>query len=120
MCTAQENLVQTHGALLRVGLVLEGICNKCGVCCVGIHEGEQVFCENLEILGELGSPDATMCRIHASRVLNTPIWMLNSVGERVFETICAKDNELETRTILEKGIGRGCSLGVRLICPQIS
>lgn len=90
-------------------LKLSGQCNLCGLCCfVG-----NLRCENLEILTFPGMPFSTRCRVYAKRYDMMPIRMLNSSGEAVGEASCAgAGTPLETLEIMQKGIGKGCSLKV--------
>ena len=104
-----------HGQPLRVTLTLEGECGQCGRCCTFMHEGERVYCENLELADPklLGLPLATLCKVHGQRVSNMPIRMLRADGSYAVQSRCAMGTEDEVWSILKEGIGQGCSLTLR-------
>src|SRR3990167_380910 len=102
-----------HGKPLRVLLSLTGTCSCCGLCCQVKYQGELLSCENLvETADGIGNPEGSYCAVWHSRTPDMPIRMLDSQGSPKLKTICCKDSEQETQTILEKGIGRGCSLEI--------
>lgn len=95
---------------------LVGECNQCGRCCMHIYNGEEVFCEHLRQTGEgLGNPSASYCDVYETRTDGMPIAMLNEQGKHVYNTICSKDSELETRTIVRTMLScYGCSLSLKI------
>ena len=99
-------------------IVLVGDCNQCGACCEMESEGVTLRCENLEVLGPIGQPEASRCRAYQTRYDDMPIRMYDiRTGQLVEDDFaCAKNSpanrHAETETILSQGIGRGCSLTV--------
>ena len=92
---------------------LVGACNRCGLFCTGDREGRRIVCEHLASLGPLGRPDASRCLLYGARWDGMPIRMMDeATGAFAVWATCAKDSEIETRVILERGIGQGCSLAV--------
>ena len=94
---------------LRSSFKLVGSCNRCGRCCT---DGD-LHCINLEIIENIGKPYATRCRIYDQRTVGMPILLVNSFG--VIEAIASctfGDSRIETKEIMEKGIGHGCSYEV--------
>ena len=89
---------------------LEGICNRCGLCCVDRETGAR--CENLEITGEIGAPMTTRCKVYGERYNGMPVRMIDPAGSVAGYTRCFKDSADEAVTIIKVGIGRGCSLVV--------
>lgn len=108
-------------------IVLVGDCNQCGVCCEVESDGATLRCENLEIFSSLGQPWASRCRAYQTRYDGMPIRLYDIRTGQLTEDdfICAKNTpanrHAETETILNHGIGRGCSLSVMgeddLTCP---
>ena len=111
-------LVQPAHIPLYYRLTLEGECSRCGLCCSFTQDGQRLFCEYLDINDDLGQPMATSCRIWSDRTVNMPIRMINEHGDIIRDidagTTCCSGTPNETRIILDRGIGRGCSLTVRL------
>ena len=87
---------------------LDGVCNRCGLCCVDREAGAR--CEHLEINDSVGAPMATRCKVYGERYNGMPITMIDAHGEVVGETKCFKDTVDEAISIIKAGIGRGCSL----------
>ena len=88
---------------------LVGLCNQCGLCCI---DGD-LSCIHLEVIDEIGKPKATYCKIYNKRTPQMIIFLVNKQG--VIESIgnCTFANpEVEMKEIMEKGIGKGCSLTV--------
>ena len=94
-------------------LVLEGQCNKCGLCCAPIIDGDRWACENLAQIATLGQPEATYCRVYASRYDGMPINLVHPDG-RLEPARCTKGTEEESRAIMNSGFARGCSLTAKL------
>ena len=89
---------------------LTGKCNCCGLCCVSLLGNK---CENLRVTLFLGVPNGTYCAKYDVRYNGMPINMVDSTGAVVeVDHVCAKDSMLETLSILQRGIGKGCSLEV--------
>lgn len=86
---------------------LSGLCNRCGLCC---FDGE-LRCQNLIVIGKPGEPLATACSRHGSRYNGMPITMFDPEGRSYDGYFCHND-DLETAVIIERGIGKGCSLEV--------
>ncbi len=85
---------------------LVGECNQCGLCCfIG-----ELRCINLIVTGEVGQPMATACAVHKSRYPGMKILMVSPSGSIGMETICGKDDADEAFVIIQRGIGKGCSL----------
>ncbi len=99
-------------------IILVGECNQCGVCCEVESDGATLRCENLEVLGPIGQPWASRCRAYQTRYDGMPIQLYDIRTGRFSEDefVCAKNSpqnrHAETETILNHGIGRGCSLSV--------
>ena len=97
-------------------LPLLGTCNQCGLCCTAEVNGQLVVCQHLKavIAGgrvkPLGTPEASRCGVYERRVDGMRIAMVNGRGEAVIEATCCKDSWSEDQVILERGLGRGCSL----------
>lgn len=88
-------------------MALKGDCNRCGLCC---RSGD-FRCINLIVTGEPGQPFATKCGVHSRRYDGLPIVMVNSEGKiHEGDFYCAHGSPKETETIIERGIGKGCSL----------
>lgn len=86
---------------------LTGTCNQCGLCCL---EGS-ARCINLEILAPLGTPGATRCKVYKERYPGLPIVMIDN-GKIVAIAACAHGSSMDDEIIIQKGIGKGCSLKV--------
>lgn len=85
---------------------LVGECNQCGLCCfIG-----ELRCINLIVTGEVGQLMATKCAVHGMRYPGMPIIMVDPQGRIGMETICGKDDADEAFVIIQRGIGKGCSL----------
>ena len=99
-------------------IVLVGDCNQCGACCEVECGGVTLRCENLEVLGSIGQPQASRCRAYQTRYDGMPIRLYDIRTGQLAEDdfICPKNSpanrHAETETILNQGIGRGCSLSV--------
>lgn len=109
-----------HGQSVNVVLTLMGECNRCGLCCTTEHNGQAFFCENLlyEDVNDVlsGKPEATVCREYETRHNRMPIRMFNIEGEGLSgEYYCWVGTIQETRAILSRGIGNGCSLNLRIL-----
>jgi hypothetical protein len=88
--------------------VLVGTCNRCGLCCfVGPYR-----CSHLILAGPPGSPEASACGVYLVRRDRMPIELINDAGDVVGTATCAKNSPEDVLNILEKGIGKGCSLTV--------
>ena len=90
---------------------LAGVCNGCGRCCVGRWEGRPFRCANLEVTGNIGTPNATRCRVYSQRWNGMPVMLRDTeTGTALVIGQCWKDSDAETAAIISTGIGRGCSL----------
>jgi hypothetical protein len=88
---------------------LVGTCNRCGLCCM---MGE-FRCINLMIEGKPGEPRASRCGRYLDRYDGLPILMVNSEGEILPGIhVCSYGSEDETLGIIERGLGKGCSLEI--------
>ncbi len=88
---------------------LVGDCNRCGLCCLPFG----YRCINLIISKPLGEPQATKCAVYSHRWDGMPIMLLDTEGNIVGHSKCHKGCPMEIEAILEKGIGRGCSMEVQ-------
>lgn len=73
----------------------------------------QLRCLNLQIISEPGTPMATKCKVYHNRSYGMPIVLVNPNG--VIEAIASctfGDGRIEMKEIIEKGIGKGCSMEV--------
>lgn len=88
--------------------MLTGLCNQCGLCCqIGEYQCMYlVVADGLKI----GDPAATFCAAYARRYDRMPIVMFNGDGTKFFPTVCATGSQAEEDGIVERGIGKGCSL----------
>lgn len=85
---------------------LKGKCNQCGLCCmVG-----DTRCIHLEVRAAPGEPMATRCTVYDRRVKGMPIMLVDPQGNVVNIANCVFDAPEETAVIIERGIGKGCSL----------
>ena len=92
---------------------LVGDCNRCGVCCEVESYGMTLRCENLEVHGSIGQPWVSRCRAYQTRYDGMPIQLYDiRTGRLIRNSICAHNSRAETEAILDRGIGRGCSLSV--------
>lgn len=86
---------------------LTGLCNRCGNCCfVGPFK-----CENLEVSGLPGTPNATRCKVYQSRYTDMPI-MLTAPNGAIVRGYClhgSKAEEMELTKLIHEG---QCSLEV--------
>ena len=98
---------------------LTGTCNRCGLCCqYEARDGSGlVRCGYLAVddgaagLDPIGTAGATQCLMHALRVDGMPIPMFYVRDMRPYGwRQCAKDSAAEDAIIIDRGIGRGCSL----------
>jgi len=98
-----------------------GTCNRCGLCCVTEHEGQRLTCEFLRAriqlrehggpsIVMLGQPEASWCGVYDGRVDGMPIRMLDGHGQARLLGRCGLNSAMEDTVILERGVGRGCSL----------
>ena len=101
---------ELRGTEIDKVMKLEGLCNCCGLCCVR----DELRCEYLEVIGEIGQPEATRCRVWPVKYNRMPIRMLNKDGQAVEESVCYVESLDEKMAILERGIGKGCSLQVKV------
>ena len=94
----------------RVGnsIKLVGECNRCGLCCFA---GE-FRCQNLIVTGKPGEPMATACAVHRSRTPGMFILFFDSQGRVAADGVCGHNTPAEPLVIIERGIGKGCSLEV--------
>ena len=85
---------------------LAGECNQCGLCCI---IGD-LRCINLIMTGKPGEPMATKCAVYATRYSGMPILLLDAAGRIVAQAACGKDDVNDARAIIQRGLGKGCSL----------
>lgn len=93
-------------------LKLVGECHRCGLCC----EFKGYRCLNLIAPAPIGIvpailPGPTTCRVYDRRYDRMPITLMDARGN-IARGECAKDSLTEVATIIETGIGKGCSLSV--------
>jgi hypothetical protein len=70
-------------------------------------------CIHLIVTGNPGEPKATECGVYSDRYDGMSILMIDDEGcFAPGDYRCRKDSSAETREIIKKGIGRGCSLTV--------
>lgn len=70
-------------------------------------------CINLIVTGNPGELKATECAVYADRYDGMPIIMIDREGRiAAGDYRCAQDSDVETREIIKRGIGRGCSLTI--------
>lgn len=87
---------------------LLGECTRCGACCVTL---EGLRCAHL--VGTVGVPGGTHCRVYATRTDGMPIVF---VGAGPFRPgVCRKDSLAEVEAIVRQGFGRGCSLSLESV-----
>lgn len=98
-------------------LTLEGDCNRCGQCCTIERGAARYACEHL-IWDFTEGPGATHCAVYDRRVDGMPITLYN-MNDRSdgMTSTCGKNSAGETWAILARGIGRQCSLQVRIERP---
>jgi hypothetical protein len=102
-------------------LELQGTCNRCGLCCVMQHEGQQLVCEHLKAVVTkngvqlLGTPDASWCGVYERRVSGMPIRMRDASGTTRRVLACYHNTWEEDQVIAERGLGKGCSLSVPVV-----
>ena len=73
------------------------------------------MCENLEVSGQLGTEKATRCRVYEHRTANMPIIMLDEFGFPAGQRYkCGMGTDGETKAILTEGVGKGCSLQLKV------
>ena len=69
------------------------------------------MCEHLTIIGPIGTPHATLCAMYLLRYDGMPVNGINKyTGRVVLHSVCHKDSPGEVKTIVDRGIGKGCSL----------
>lgn len=101
-------------------LELEGECNRCGLCCSIVHEGKRLVCEHLQAVvyggavRPIGSPEASRCKVYEQRVDGMTVRMLDASGTVRLVGPCGKDSAQEDHMILDSGIGKGCSLTLKV------
>ena len=85
-----------------------------------MHEGERVYCENLDLADPklLGLPLSTSCKVYEQRTPNMPIRMLRRDGTLAQQAVCGMGTEGETWRILTEGMGQGCSLTLRVTSEE--
>jgi len=98
-----------HTRIIKAVIKLTGTCNQCGLCC---YSPEGFKCLNLEVVKVPGQPEATRCRVYDKRYDGMPIVMQQPGTGDIAGGVCALDSFAETMTILETGIGKGCSLEI--------
>jgi hypothetical protein len=98
--------------------ILSGDCNRCGLCCTTEVNGHVFVCQYLRAeidaaykTKPLGTPGASRCGAYENRRDGMPITLRNFAGDTIHAQ-CGKNSWAETKTILERGIGRGCSMTV--------
>jgi len=87
---------------------LVGECNRCGLCC----QTQGFRCLNLVgpyPLSPTTQSGPTTCAVYDTRYDGMPIVKMNEEGLIIGGT-CGKNSTAEKLAIIEKGIGRGCSL----------
>ena len=90
---------------------LKGTCNLCGICCWSADG--KLHCSHLQVTGFAGTPNSSMCTVYDKRHDGMPIKMIDRDGveHHPGRHVCAKDSDMETRAVFEKGISKGlCSL----------
>lgn len=90
-------------------LRLTGLCNQCGLCCT---TADGLRCEHLATtFRPVGEALATSCRVYGQRRHFMPIHMLDAAGVPRRDAFCAgAGSAAEAQVILDRGVGRGCSL----------
>ena len=83
---------------------LVGECNRCGAC---YRDRDGYACLHL-----LPDGDRTRCEVYDRRYDGMPIVLIAPDGLSMRGGTCAKDSPAEARAIVERGIGRGCSLAI--------
>lgn len=99
-------MIEASGPLLR------GECSKCGLCCTLQQDGTTFVCDYLVRIKKLGESEATLCLMYHSRSHRMPITMTNAQGDSIRWHCAANGTNEETRAIIQRGIGQGCSLEV--------
>lgn len=106
-----------HGATCTFVAVLEGECNCCGMCCTFLSGGRRLFCQYLDVR-DLAKSGGTSCRVYVYRKSGMPIQMVDEDGNVILDykegLKCNLGNVKETVAIVSEGIGKGCSLMLRL------
>jgi len=95
-----------------MALKLKGDCNRCGRCCEAIIEGRRFRCTNLQVTNIIGLPKASFCRVYKQRYDGMRIVMQDPSTGLAVDGTCALNTEEETKAVIDRGIGRGCSLEV--------
>lgn len=110
-----------HGKPITAIISLEGECSCCGRCCSDVDSsGQSIFCENLAYESPesviSGTPESTICRKYEERYNRMPIKMLYPDGTEaeVEQHYCWVGSKNELKAIMDRGIGFGCSLNLRI------
>jgi len=69
-------------------------------------------CLNLEVISRPGLPNATRCRVYDKRYDGMPIVLQHPATGEIRGGVCRLDSTAETLSIIETGIGKGCSLEI--------
>jgi hypothetical protein len=107
-------------------LELVGACNRCGLCCSIVHEGRRLVCEHLRArladnrIPVLGMPEASWCGVYEQREDGMMVSMLDASGTVRLVGPCGKDSAQEDHMILDSGIGKGCSLTLKVHHGQLT
>jgi len=62
----------------------------------------------------LGTPEASWCGVYERRVDGMSVRMLDASGTARLVGPCGKDSAQEDHMILDSGIGKGCSLTLKI------
>lgn len=101
--------------VVKATIELIGECNQCGLCCETVIAGVPVRCENLVLNRDVnGINPPTYCKVYKDRYNRMPINMVSLDGKVVIPAWCAKDDPEETWAIVERGMGKGCSLKLKM------
>ena len=94
--------------------LLQGECNRCGLCCAGTWNGRPWRCANLKMVGPMGEPYATMCEVYTERYDAMPITGVDmETGAVIGWGHCYLNSRTEDLAIIQKGVGKGCSLTLK-------
>ena len=93
---------------------LKGNCNRCGRCCVVYIEGRRFYCQHLRFDADsmIGLPKTAACAVYKQRYNGMPISLIEPHSRLGASGKCGLNSQEEVDSILERGIGRGCSLEV--------
>ena len=72
----------------------------------------ELRCHNLIIVGELSNPNASRCAVYKNRTPGMAIMMLTPEGTVGAIGVCAHGTPQDDVVIIEKGIGKGCSMEI--------